>query len=213
MPKGVYKRDHRGIDWDTQPLGVEHDKVIAKRLGVKPQAVYYARRARGIDPSPDTRAMRPRCDVVAIEDDLGTDHDHVIAAKHGLDVQQVARARRKKGIPGARLNWDKIAPELGTAPDIVIARKYGVDNKVVAEARWRRGIDPWKEERLCPCGETFTAFHLRQKFCSYRCQRYHWQLVNRNATPPAAADCAIAVWSFKRTLKKKGKCPNVEQLP
>lgn len=205
MPKGVYPRGNKGIDWDAQPLGVEHDKVIAKRLGVTPQAVYAARQSRGIGPSSDTRMMRPRCDVSSIEADLGKDHDRVVADKHGLHWQQIAWARRKRKIPGARRDWDLIAPELGTAPDIEIARKYRVDNKVVAEARWRRGIPPWREERLCPCGEPFVAVQLRQRFCSYRCQRYHWHLVNKRGIDPEAADCAIAVWAYKRTLKKKQK--------
>lgn len=193
------------IDWDAQPLGVEHDKVIASRLGVTPQAVYYARRQRGIHPSADTRPIRPACDVSGFVSELGQDHDRVVAESHGLTAQQVARARRKHGIPGARLNWDLIAPELGTAPDIVVARRYGVDNKVVALARWRRGIPRWQEQRKCPCGELYIAFHLRQNFCSYRCQRYHWHVNVKEGQGPEAADLAVAMAAYRRTMKRKAK--------
>lgn len=192
----------RRINWDAEPLGVEGDKAIADRLGVTPQAVYYARRTRGIaSPAPP---QRPPLDASRIADELGTESDRIIAERHNLSRQQVSHARRKRGIPGARLNWDLIAPELGTAPDIVIARKYGVDNKVVAAARWARGIPKWQEERTCPCGEPFTAFHGRQKFCSNRCQRYHWQIVKKHGKEPEAADLAIALWAYKRTLAGKG---------
>lgn len=38
----------REIDWAEQPLGLTTDRVVAERLGVTPQAVYGARKVRGI---------------------------------------------------------------------------------------------------------------------------------------------------------------------
>jgi hypothetical protein len=194
----------RGINWDEQPLGEVHDRVLAERLGCTPQAVYSARKARGIPPSPDTRPAPQRCDPAAFAHRLGqgiTDRD--LAEELGLSVMQIRWARAKAGIPSTRRNWNDMP--LGSVPDRALADKHGVDNKTVANARWRRGIGKWREERCCPCGTSFVAVHRRQRFCCYRCQRYHWQLVHRHEMSPEAADLAIALWAYKRTLKDYSK--------
>lgn len=188
------------IDWDRQPLGVESDNAIARRLGCTPQAASYARRKRGI------AAVSSRCQpcdpsVFAAELD-GSSHDHEIAARHGLKAPQVSYARRKLGLPSGRLNWDHIT--VGNEPDIVIARRYGVDNKVVAQARWRRGIGKWQERRTCQCGKLFTAFKREQRYCDYHCQRYHWHLVHKRGLLPEIADLYLALRTYKLAMRHKG---------
>lgn len=201
MPRGVYVRRQRPSRYDGQPLGEESDGTIAKRLGVTHEAVFYARKKRGIRSS---RPQSARCNTSDFSDELGATTDREVAERHGIKPHQVAYARRSLGIRSTRIDWSSV-PELGTSPDIFVARKYGVNNKVVAVARWRLGIPPWEEQRTCPCGEAFTAIHMRQRFCAYRCQRYHWRLVNVNGMDPEVADVALALWAYKRTLKQKGK--------
>lgn len=178
--------------------------MIAVRLRVTRQAVAYARRQRGA-PSP-AAPRRPRADPETFRSELtGETSDRVIAERHGLTSAQVAYARRKMGLTPKRKRWDSAA--LGSAPDNTIA---GVPSKTRGStgarlARIRLGIKAWcrTEERMCPCGTTFAAFHMRQKFCSPRCQRYHWQLVHRKGMEPEAADLAIAIWAYKRTMKRR----------
>jgi hypothetical protein len=191
------------INWDAQPLGRVADAEIARAIGCAPTAVSYARERRGIPP---LRPQRKRCDPSVFAAEFGTAHDREIAERHGVGLGQVTNARRKAGLPGHRISWDQVS-ELGTMPDIFVARKYGVDNKVVAEARWRRGIEKWQERRTCPCGGTYIAFRLDQKFCSYRCQRYHWQLVHRHGYDPRAADCGIALRAYRNTLERMNGSP------
>lgn len=194
-------KGRREIDWDEQPLGKMSDGKIASLLGVTPQAVRYARKRRGIPPA---KPQRGRCDPASFVDQLGKKSDREVAERFGLTVGQVSHARRRLGIRPRRIDWNEV-PELGTVPDIVVARKYGVDNKVVAKARWMRAISKWQEGRLCPCGENFVAFHMRQRYCSHRCQRYHWQLVHKNGMSADAADCGIAMRAYRATLAKRTK--------
>ena len=189
------------IDWASEPLGVESDGVIARRLGCSPEAVFYARKQRGI---PAVNQQRPDCDPDVFHAELGTCSDRLIAERHGLSRGQVRHARDKAGIPPKRIDWSKV-DGLGTRPDCEFAELYGVDNSSVATARRALGIPAWTEERKCPCGDTFHARHRRQRFCRFRCQRYHWQMVNRHGKEPEAADLAIALWAYKRTLARKGK--------
>ena len=190
------------IKWDDQPLGREADTVIARRAGCTAAAVYCARKARGI------RALhpqRPRCDPRAFLEELdGTQSDKAIAERHGLHWQQVRNARVKFGKPCKRLDWDKMP--LGSVPDIELARQYGVDNKVVAAARWTRGIGSWArngEPVMCPCGEMFVPFMRTARFCSNKCRQYHSVLMTEGMDR-AAADCAVAVAAYRRTMKGRG---------
>lgn len=191
-----------GFAWDKVPLGALPDREIAALLGCTPQAVYYARRMRGV-PSPN-RPIRPPVDARSLAPVVGTASDRVIAEAHGLTAGQVARARRKLGIPAKRLDWRRLRHRLGTIPDHALAKELGVDWSGVSELRRKLGIAAWTERRTCPCGTQFSAKHMRQRFCHHRCQRYHWQLTNRAGMTAAAADCAIAVWALKRTLKTYG---------
>jgi hypothetical protein len=52
------------IDWDSVPLGLEPDHIIAKRLGCRPFRVSDNRRKRGI-PSPEKEAQRFQLGAVA----------------------------------------------------------------------------------------------------------------------------------------------------
>jgi hypothetical protein len=187
------------IDWDAQPLGVVADGAIARRLLCTPEAVALARRKRGINPV--NRAATRLPNYSAAKPFVGKHTDADVARLAGITFKQARNARLFYGASTTRIDWSK--QPLGFAPDIVLARKHGVCNKVVAQARWRLGIPRWHEERLCPCGGAFVAFHLQQKYCSYRCQRYHWQLCTKNGLAPESADIAIALWAFKKTAKEK----------
>ena len=47
--ENMRKKNYR-INWDSQPLGKVTDLMLAQKLGVTPQAVYSARKSRGIKP-------------------------------------------------------------------------------------------------------------------------------------------------------------------
>lgn len=142
---------------------------------------------------------------------LGKESDRIVAERFGMKTRQIATLRKKMGIHPKRgsINWDQIP--LGTAPDSHFSQLLKIDNRAVAAARWVRGIPAWCEWRRCVCSRDYRAKHMRQRFCSNRCQRYHWQLVNQKGIHPIAADCAIAVWSLKQTIQKKGGLANVEE--
>lgn len=163
------------------------------------------REGAGEDSSGGRRAVRPKCNPAVFMAVAGSVSDRELAARHGLTSAQVAYARRNAGVAAHRRDWNAMAGELGHAPDSVIAARHGVNNKVVALARWRLGIPKWQEVRTCPCGESFIAFHGRQRFHADRCQRYYWQLTHKHGMNPNAADCAIAVWALKKTLKSNAK--------
>lgn len=204
--QGIRRGEGVNIVWDAEPLGIESDVQIALRLCVTRQAVAYARRQRGIK-SP-AKPTRPKCDPETFRQELtGEDSDRVIAERHGLVSAQVALARRKLGLRPKRKRWDD--KPLGSGPDRVVhALNGGVGysgSNAARLARVRLGIAPWcrSEERKCPCGSTFKAFHMRQRYCSPACQRYHWQLVNVDGMTIEAADLAIAIWAYKRTMKRR----------
>ena len=46
------------IDWDSQPLGLEFDRVLAERLGRHVSTVHEARVRRGIPSLRSTRGRR-----------------------------------------------------------------------------------------------------------------------------------------------------------
>lgn len=192
-----------GIDWEAQPLGQISDPELGRRLGVTGAAVKYQRDQRGIPPWRPTRA---KCDPDVFTAELdGTASDREIAESHGLTSAQVAAARRKMGrMPKRGGTLRALARELGTAPDHAIAKRYDYDFSYVSEYRKKHGIAPWSARRVCPCGEPFVAVRQTfKRFCSYQCQRYHWQLVNvRPKVAPEVADCMLAIWRYKRTLKK-----------
>lgn len=196
----------KNIDWGAQPLGKVADTAIAAALGCSSPAVGLARRRRGIQA---VHRQRPTCDPESFAASLGKRRDREIAAEHGLSEGQVSRARRQRGISSTRVDWSR--QPLGSVPDIVLARRHGVDNKVVAEARWRRGIEKWQEDRECPCGEPFTAVHRRQRYCSSRCQRYHWQLVNQHGMDPSIADVRVALRAYRKTME--GRVAHVANKP
>lgn len=195
------------IDWDSQPLGQISDSELATKLGVSQSAVSQQRAHREIARFGGP-GRRPKCDPLTFAKELdGSESDRVIAERHGLNSAQVATARRAMKKHPKRIRWD-MAP-LGTAPDYVVQESHGggkaTGNTPARRARLRLGIPKWSrsQRRQCPCGEAFNAFHMRQRFCSHQCQRYHWQLVNvRPKVAPEVADCMLAIWRYKRTLKK-----------
>ena len=83
---------HRGIDWDSQPLGEQTDEEIGRRLGVDHSAVAAARRVRGVSRFPSREVDWDRVD------DLGLTWDTVIAAREGVGLGAVAAARRRRGV-------------------------------------------------------------------------------------------------------------------
>lgn len=83
------------VNWDDQPLGVESDRVLARRLGVTRQAVQQARESRCVPP----------CGIESVpkgidwdDQPLGRMLDTEIAAALGVSPAIVGRQRRKRGI-------------------------------------------------------------------------------------------------------------------
>jgi len=165
-----------GIDWDAEPLGVESDTDIARRLGCCRSAVSAARARRGIP-----RATRPH-DWDA--EPLGVESDAEIARRTGMSEPAVARARRLRGIPArprvARprtqglwswVRWDDYP--LGVLPDAEVARMAGVVPGAASRARRKRHMPcPPPAVVTCPCGETFRpATLVPTMYCSATCQQ------------------------------------------
>lgn len=76
-------------DWTCEPLGVETDAAIARRIGCPTVTVLQARKRRGIPPAhPRGRTW------TTIEDArLGVMPDAELAEFMGIDVRTVARRR------------------------------------------------------------------------------------------------------------------------
>lgn len=89
---------HKGIDWDSVPLGEKSDLALARELGVAPQVVWQARTRRGIPAvNADARRQLQEIDWDALR--LGQRPDSVIAREIGLSRRTVCAERRKRGIP------------------------------------------------------------------------------------------------------------------
>lgn len=198
------KRGRIGIDWNNEPLGIEHDKVIASRLGVTPQAVYYARRVRGI-PSTNpikTRAM-PLDEILRRARHLrwGWASYREMASESGLAFNQIRRAAAALDKKPKRRVWAECS-ELGTMPDRELMKKLGYRwSNDIGAARRALGIPPWSEVRRCACGRYFKTHIRMRRFCVAECQRTYHRLITKFGMPPEAARCALALWAFKRKLK------------
>ena len=141
------------IDWDTVPLGEEHDRELAAELGVLPQTVRERRRRKGLDlrePRPSTVRGIPWENVTA----LGKVPDALIGIRFDVSSVSVRQARVKLGIPpfyehyGKKdIPWDEI-PELGQMPDAELAVIVGVSPSKVYKARQKRGIPVYSEQKV-----------------------------------------------------------------
>lgn len=135
--------DPRHLDWESvrHLLGVEHDKVVAARLGCTPQAVGAARRRMGIEPAPAPPAVR-HDDSLPYVPWLGKLSDREVAARFGVAHQTVFYARKARGIPAAP---PKVAgPEL---TDEELAKALRTDVERVRAAREELGMpaaEVWK---------------------------------------------------------------------
>jgi hypothetical protein len=89
-----------GVTWDAQPLGVEADAAIARRLGVAARSVWAARRRRGIA-APPRAARRP--DVPWAELPLGAVPDTALAAQYGVSARAVRARRLRAGLAACPL--------------------------------------------------------------------------------------------------------------
>ena len=84
------------IDWLKQPLGIESDAVIAKRLGVAADTVGAARRRLGVEPTARGLVRRPKyIDWTSV--DLCADTAK-IASSLGVGLSAVWAARRRFGV-------------------------------------------------------------------------------------------------------------------
>jgi RNA polymerase subunit RPABC4/transcription elongation factor Spt4 len=134
------------IDWKRQPLGIEPDLAIAKRLGVTRIVVARERRKRGIPAPPISLGRRRRIDWD--NELLGIETDYAIAERLDITCAAVLNARRCRGIPAAvpqgrsptNIDWDN--EPLGVETDNAIAERLGVTGVAVLKARHRRGIAP-----------------------------------------------------------------------
>jgi len=85
----VSKHRPKGIDWGSQPLGLEPDAVIAARIGVDRRTVCRARHRLGIPPM---RAV----DWPSLP--LGQVSDAIVARMAGCSRSKVQRRRDERGI-------------------------------------------------------------------------------------------------------------------
>ena len=88
----------KGIDWDKEPLGIEADASIARRLGVRRSSVRGQREKRGL-PSPVCAGVHRG--IKWDEQPLGTVPDCELARRLGVSQQAVSSARRHRGIAAA----------------------------------------------------------------------------------------------------------------
>jgi hypothetical protein len=153
---------YKGINWDEQPLGEMTDRKIGKMLGVSAQAVYSARKVRGIQAS-DIR-------VDWDNEPLGEGPDRLLAIKHGVDVSSVQKARHRRGIPdGGIRGFDWYGLPWENYTDSEIARMIGRNLCVVVAARCRIGAPRFVLQKQCPCGVRFETSLRKKRFCSERC--------------------------------------------
>ena len=85
----------RGIDWDSQPLGIVPDCALARILGVARGSVVDARRCRKIPPAPSGY-------IDWDAQPLGAFPDSVIARQLGVGPPNVTQARRVRHVPMCR---------------------------------------------------------------------------------------------------------------
>lgn len=147
-----------GVDWDSQPLGIESDSEIARRLGVSQSAVTLQRAQRGI----------PACGDGVDWDaqPLGSEPDTQIAQRLGVDPKTVAARRHERGIPpathrremplpsppqatpppspGSLIDWSAVVFD---GPDQAVADRLGVGLMVVYEHRRALGIPSYQSRR------------------------------------------------------------------
>jgi hypothetical protein len=129
------------IEWDRQPLGIETDGAIAKRLGVTASAVLGARRRRGIPPA--VPQGNPRVDWN--NELLGIETDYALARRLGVTETAVSKARKRRGIgPAVLPSSAREIPLLGKMPDVALARELGISQGRVGELRRKRGIPKFR---------------------------------------------------------------------
>lgn len=170
----------RNIDWDAQPLGMESDTALARRIGVSSTAVARARKARGIQGTDGRNWRKP---MLFDHPLLGTMADAELAQRLGVNKKTVQAARHRRGIApfGTKdwpvVDWSKV-PLDSRCSDKELADALGVDSKTVWTERRRRGVS--REHQItCPCGVTFTSTNVRQVWCSESCCGYAHQLVRK----------------------------------
>lgn len=111
-------RRPKGIDWNSQPLGLMPDTNIARPLGVDHSAVRRQRVKRGI---PTYKAPKP------------------VKVKP-VKVKKVKPAKVKKVKPDP---WVKA--ELGEVPDRIAASRMHVSLAAARKERLRRGLPPCRK--------------------------------------------------------------------
>jgi len=153
-PKGKTVRERsewpdvkrKTIDWDAQPLGVESDRQIGIKLGIRSGIVRAERKARGIDVAPGSvKYIKKGVDWNA--QPLGQVSDQELADKLGVKKGTVYSARKRRGIAldesalkRASIDWDQ--EPLGKEPDKLLALMLGCSVSAVAKARAERDIPP-----------------------------------------------------------------------
>lgn len=161
-----------GIDWDAQPLGVENDCEIARRLGCSQSSVCQQRLKRGIAKV----ALHREVNWDALVDDLGTMPDREIAEREGVALITVWHARKRRGIPA----WQKrtlrslcagIEKRLGKETDASIAREFGYRVATVQDYRRALGIKPLHDTRAVTATIEWESVGLGTTFDSVMARR------------------------------------------
>lgn len=85
------------LTWNAQAdalLGVDSDRVVAKKVGVNQATVQRRREALGIPPAPRGFRWTATTDQL-----LGVQSDRVVGAKLGIHPETVQRRRKALGVP------------------------------------------------------------------------------------------------------------------
>jgi DNA-binding CsgD family transcriptional regulator len=146
-------------------LGKEHDKSIARGLGVSESVVRKKRKSLGVQSFRRTRGTRRRVAVrrvpvkakfrwpAKLVARLGKVPDGKIARLAGISKERVARERKRRGIEAFRppiepVEWSqKMIRRLGTASDAAVARKLRLHSSSVRYKRQLLGIPPFNPKR------------------------------------------------------------------
>ena len=111
---------HKGIVWDDQPLGLERDSEIARRLGVNRSTVQAARQHRNLPSIPKTTAFDTTY--------LGLLPDRAVADINHIGVMAVRSERLRRGLPPTDRKCLTQEGEGATYPEAVIDQYWHQTN-------------------------------------------------------------------------------------
>jgi hypothetical protein len=160
------------IDWDAQPLGVESDRAIAKRLRVSSSTVTRERNRRGIPAL--VRVSGPGL-VRGIDWDaqpLATTPASVLAKRLGVRRASVDEAAKTRGIKCPPLRPATTPPPVFPTPtDYDYRRLLSRLPRVVLPMLERRRLEHWSDDVVAHAALKVYELHRKGRRCSHRATR------------------------------------------